>query len=55
MSKNYLVTAGFWYDFTESQAPSCKHFQFQNLNFRAFEAVFWMDFQNFKEQASALS
>jgi hypothetical protein len=29
MRKNELVTGGFPYGFTESQAASCKHFQCQ--------------------------
>jgi hypothetical protein len=33
------VTGGFWYDFTESQAASCKHF-------RVKTAGYWKDFQN---------
>jgi hypothetical protein len=46
MRKHYLVTGGFRYDFTESQAASCKHFQCQNHRFIAFEAGYWKDFQN---------
>jgi hypothetical protein len=42
------VTGGFRYDFTESQAASCKHFQCQNRRFRGFEAGYWKDFQNQK-------
>ncbi len=30
MRKNELVTGGFQYDFTDSQAVSCTHFQSQN-------------------------
>jgi hypothetical protein len=50
------VTGGFRYDFTESQAPSCKLFPCQNRRFRVFKAVYWKDFQNWsvispKEQA----
>ncbi len=37
---------GFWYDFTESQAASCKYFQCQNRCFRVFRAACWRDFQN---------
>jgi hypothetical protein len=44
--KNYLVSGGFLYDFTESQAASCKHFQCQNCRFSVFEAGYWKDFQN---------
>jgi hypothetical protein len=40
MRKNELVTNGFRYDFTESQAASCKQFQSQNRRFRVFEAVY---------------
>jgi hypothetical protein len=42
MRKNLLlVTGGFRYDFTESQAASC-----QIRRFRVFEAGYWKDFQN---------
>jgi hypothetical protein len=37
MLKDYLVTGGFRYDFTESQAASCVYFQYQNRRFRGFE------------------
>jgi hypothetical protein len=30
MPKNLLVTGGFRYDFSESQAASCKHFNAKN-------------------------
>jgi hypothetical protein len=54
-----LVTSGFLYDFTESQAASCKHFQYQNRRFRVFEAGYWKYFQNeqviSKEPARTLS
>jgi hypothetical protein len=33
-------------DFTESQAASCKHIQFQNRRFRVFEAGYWKEFRN---------
>ncbi len=46
MRKNELVTGSFRYDFTKSQAASCKHFQCQNRRFRVFEAGNWKDFQN---------
>jgi hypothetical protein len=46
MHKNELGTGGFRYDFTESQAASCKHFQSQNHRFRVFEGGYWKDFQN---------
>ncbi len=46
MRKNWSVTGGFRYDFTESQAASCTHFQCQNRRFRVFEAGYWKDFQN---------
>jgi hypothetical protein len=46
MRKNYLVTGGFRYDFTESQAASSKHFQGQNRRWRVFEAGYWKDFKN---------
>jgi hypothetical protein len=45
MRKSYLVTGSFWYDFTESQAASFKHFQGQNHHFGVFEAGYWKDFQ----------
>jgi len=38
MRKNYLVTGGFRYGFTESQAASCNHFQCQNRRFTVLEA-----------------
>jgi hypothetical protein len=38
MRRNKLVTGGFRYDFTESQAASCKHFQCQSRRFRVFKA-----------------
>jgi hypothetical protein len=41
-----LVTGGFWYDVTEFQASSCKHFQCQNRRFSAFDTGYWKDFQN---------
>ncbi len=60
--KNQLVTDGFWYVFTDSQAASCKHFHCRNCRFRVFfffEADYWNDFQNYlvisKEQAKSLS
>jgi hypothetical protein len=31
MRKNKLFTGGFWYDFSGSQAASCKHFE-KDLN-----------------------
>ncbi len=34
------------YDFTASQAASCKHLQGQNRRFRIFAAGYWKDFQN---------
>ena len=34
MRKKYLVTGSFQYAFTESQAASCMHFQYQNRRFR---------------------
>jgi hypothetical protein len=40
------LTCGFRYDFTESQAASCKHFQCKNHRFRFFEAGFWKEFEN---------
>jgi hypothetical protein len=46
MRKNYLVKGGFLYDFTESKAASCRHFQCEYRLIRIFEAVFWKDFQN---------
>jgi hypothetical protein len=44
MRRNLLVTGGFRYDFTESQAAFCMHFQ--NHRLRVFEAGYWKDFQN---------
>ncbi len=41
-----LVTGGLRYDFTESQAAACKHFQSQSRRFRVLEAGYWKDFQN---------
>jgi hypothetical protein len=46
MRKNYLVTGGFQYGFTESQAVYCKHFQCQNRRFTVLEVGYWKDFQN---------
>jgi hypothetical protein len=46
MRKNLLVTGGFRYDFTESQAAYCKHFKCQNRRFRVFEVGYWKDFKN---------
>jgi hypothetical protein len=46
LRRNQLTTGGNGYDFTESQAASCKHFQGQNRRFRVFEAGYWKDFQN---------
>jgi hypothetical protein len=47
------------YDFTESQAAFCKHFQCENRRIRVFEAGYRKDFQNqkviSKEQAKTLS
>jgi hypothetical protein len=34
----HSLTGGFRYEFTESQAAFCKHFQYQNCRFRVFEA-----------------
>jgi hypothetical protein len=45
MRKNLLVSGGFRYDFTQSQAASCMHFQSQNGRFRIFEAGYWKEFQ----------
>ncbi len=39
MCKSYFFTGSFWFDFTELQVASCKHFQCQNLCFRVFEAL----------------
>ncbi len=36
----FLIPRGFRYDFTVSQAASCKHFQCQNRRFRVFEASY---------------
>ncbi len=44
MRENYLVTGGFLYYFTESQAASCKHFQWQDRRFRVCEAGYCKDF-----------
>jgi hypothetical protein len=38
MLKKKIITGGFWYDCTESQATSCEQFQCQNRHFRVFEA-----------------
>jgi hypothetical protein len=38
MYKNKLVTGGFRYDFTESQAAYSKHFQWHIRCYRVFEA-----------------
>jgi hypothetical protein len=46
MRKNHFVTGSFRYDFTESQAAPCKHFQCQHRLFKVFEAGFWTDFKN---------
>jgi hypothetical protein len=46
MRKNQHATGGFWQDFTESQAASCKHFQRQNRRFSFFAVGYWKDFQN---------
>jgi hypothetical protein len=46
MRRNKLVTGGFRYDFTESQAASCKHFQRQSRRFMVFNASYWMGFQS---------
>ncbi len=43
---NLSQAASGTYDFTESQAASCRHFQSQNRRFRVFEAGYWKDFQN---------
>jgi hypothetical protein len=42
----HLVTGGLRYDFTQSQAVSCKHIQRRNHRLRVFEAGYWKDFQN---------
>jgi hypothetical protein len=44
MGRNKLVTGGFRYDFTESQAASCKHFHRQSRRFMVFKAGYWMVF-----------
>jgi hypothetical protein len=41
MCKNQLVTGGFRYDFTESQAAFCNHFHCQNRRFGVFEEGYW--------------
>jgi hypothetical protein len=41
MRENKLVTGGFRYYFTESQAASCKHFPCQNRRFMVLEAGYW--------------
>jgi hypothetical protein len=46
MRRNKLVTGGFRYVFTESQAASCQHFQRQSRRFMVFKEGYWMDFQN---------
>jgi hypothetical protein len=46
MRRNKLVTGGFRYDFTESQAASSKHFQCQSRRFMVFAAGYWNYFQN---------
>jgi hypothetical protein len=46
MRRNELVTGDFQYDFTESQAASCKHFQRQSRRFMVLKDGYWMDFQN---------
>jgi hypothetical protein len=46
MHKNQVVTGGFQYGFTKSQAASCKHFQCKNRRFRVFEPGYWKDYQN---------
>ncbi len=35
-----------YFDFTESQAASCMHFQCVNRRLKVYEACFWKDFQN---------
>jgi hypothetical protein len=47
MRKNKLVTDGFRYDFTYSQAASYKHFQCLNRSFMIFEEGYCKDFQNY--------
>ncbi len=37
-------TGGFRYDFTESQAASCKHFKSWNSRFRVFKGTQYWDF-----------
>jgi hypothetical protein len=36
----FFILRGFRYDFTVSQAASCKHFQCKNRRFRVFEAIY---------------
>jgi hypothetical protein len=44
-AQEFIVTGGLRYDFIESRAASCMHFQSQNGRFRDFETGYWKDFQ----------
>jgi hypothetical protein len=48
MHKNLIITGGFRYDFTESQAASCKHFQYQNRRYMSLKRVTETIFKIFK-------
>ena len=51
------MASGLRYDFTKSQAASCKHFQCQNHRFMVFEEGYNTEstyFQILKEQAKTL-
>ncbi len=45
--ENELVTVGFRYDFTESRAASCMHFQCRNCHFRLFDEGSCKYFKNY--------
>jgi hypothetical protein len=45
-AQDLTCKTGFRYDFSASQAVSCKHSQCKNCRFRVFESGYWKDFKN---------